>query len=316
MTPQQDHKENHNSENSMPAPTRSGFVSIIGLTNVGKSTLMNALIGTKISITSHKVQTTRQRVLGIMVKDSCQIVFMDTPGYFQPKKRLDRAMVSTALTAPKDGDMTFVLVDPIASNFERHIDLLQKTEFPKNHPVCLVINKIDLVKKHELLEKIDAFTKAHDFDDVFLISALTGEGIDRLLSHAAQTLPEGAWLFPEDQMTDMPARLLAAELTREKVYQFLHQELPYDIHVETEQWERFDNGSLKLNQIIHVARDSQKGIVLGKGGSKVREIGESARKEISRMMGCEVHLKLHVRVTKNWADRKENFDLMGLDFDV
>lgn len=297
-------------------PTKSGFVSIIGMTNVGKSTLMNSLMGTKISIVSHKVQTTRQRILGIMTQGVSQIVFMDTPGFFQPKKRLDRAMIASASAAPKDGDMTLVLVDPLDAHFQAHMDMIESIEFPPHHPVALVINKIDLVKKPELLAKIEAFTKTYSFEDVFLISALKGEGVSRLLDYAAEKLPEGAWLFPEDQMTDMPARLMAAELTREKIYKYLHQELPYDIHVETESWERFQNGDLKINQIIHVSRESQKGIVLGKGGSKLREIGEGARKAIADLMGCKVHLKVHVRVTKNWSDRKENFDLMGLDFNV
>ncbi len=296
--------------------TRAGFVSIIGLTNVGKSTLMNALVGSKISIVSHKVQTTRQRVLGIMIREKTQIVFVDTPGYFKPKKRLDRAMISSALTAPKDGDMTFVLVDPLKSHFEEHLELIEKTNFPKGSPLALVINKIDLVSKPELLSRIEAFTTAHPFDEVFLISALKAKGLDDLLTYATKTLPEGPWLFPEDQMTDMPSRLLAAEITREKVYKFLHQELPYAIHVETESWEQFDNGDVKISQIIHVSRESQKGMVLGKGGTKIREIGEAARKELSYLMGCDVHIKSHVRVTKNWSENKENYEIMGLDFNV
>ena len=294
---------------------RSGFVSIVGLTNVGKSTLMNALVGTKISIVSHKVQTTRQRVLGICIRNNAQIIFMDTPGYFKPQKRLDRAMVSAALAAPKDGDMTFVLVDPLKNNFEEHLELIEKVSFHGDRPVALVINKIDLVPRAELLNTIEAFTKNKDFAKVFLISALKGEGLDELLDYAAETLPEGVWLYPEDQITDMPVRLLAAEITREKIYKYLHQELPYAIHVETEQWENFENGDVKISQIIHVARDSQKGIVLGKGGQQVKKIGEEARRDISEMMDKKAHLKIHVRVTKNWADNKENFEVMGLDFD-
>ena len=295
---------------------RSGFVSIVGLTNVGKSTLMNALVGTKISIVSHKVQTTRQRVLGICIRNNAQIIFMDTPGYFKPQKRLDRAMVSAALAAPKDGDMTFVLVDPLKNNFDEHLELIEKVSFHEDRPVALVINKIDLVKKADLLMAIEAFTKDKDFAKVFLISALKGEGLSELLDYAAETLPEGVWLYPEDQITDMPVRLLAAEITREKIYKYLHQELPYAIHVETEQWENFENGDVKISQIIHVARDSQKGIVIGKGGQQVKKIGEEARKDISDMMGKKAHLKIHVRVTKNWADNKENFEMMGLDFDA
>ena len=277
---------------------------------------MNALVGTKVSIVSHKVQTTRQRVLGICIRHNTQIIFMDTPGYFKPKKRLDRAMVSAALAAPKDGDMTFVLVDPLKTHFEEHLELIEKVSFEGERPVVLVINKIDLVSKAELLEKIEAFTKDRNFAKVFLISALKGDGLDELLDYAAEALPSGTWLYPEDQITDMPVRLLAAEITREKIYKYLHQELPYAIHVETEQWERFDNGDVKISQIIHVARDSQKGIVLGKGGQQVKKIGEEARRDISDMLGQKVHLKLHVRVTKNWADNKENFEVMGLDFDV
>lgn len=296
--------------------TRSGFVSIVGLTNVGKSTLMNALVGTKISIVSHKVQTTRQRILGICIRHQTQIIFMDTPGYFKPQKRLDRAMVSAALAAPKDGDMTFVLVDPLKGNFDTHLELIEKVSFQGDRPVALVINKIDLVSKADLLGKIDAFTDGRDFAKVFLISALKGEGLDALLDYATDTLPEGVWLYPEDQITDMPVRLLAAEITREKIYKYLHQELPYAIHVETEQWERFENGDIKISQIIHVARDSQKGIVLGKGGQQVKKIGEEARVDISEMLGQKAHLKIHVRVTKNWADNKENFEVMGLDFNA
>ncbi|NCP61969.1 MAG: GTPase Era [Alphaproteobacteria bacterium] len=299
-----------------PQNTRSGFVSIVGLTNVGKSTLMNALVGSKISIVSHKVQTTRQRVLGICVREKTQIVFVDTPGYFKPQKRLDRAMVSSALTAPKDGDITVVLVDPLASHFEHHLELIERISFRADQPVVLVINKIDLVSKPDLLEKIDAFTKAHNFTEVFLISALRKEGLEGLMNYVTKALPEGAWLYPEDQMTDMPVRLLAAEMTREKIYKYLHQELPYAVHVETEQWERFENGDVKISQIIHVARDSQKGIVLGKGGQQVKKIGEEARHEIAEMLGQKVHLKIHVRVTKNWADNKENFEVMGLDFNA
>lgn len=304
------------SKEPLSSPKRAGFVSIIGLTNVGKSTLINALVGNKISIVSHKVQTTRQRVLGILMRDQSQIVFVDTPGFFNPKKRLDRAMIKSALTAPKDGDMTFALVDPLDGHFNEHMELLTKTEFPKDSPVALVINKIDLLPRAELLEKITAFSEVYPFDQVFLISALKGKGLDALLDYAAKTLPEGPWLFPEDQLTDMPSRLLAAEITREKIYKYLHQELPYAIHVETEHWERFDNGDLKISQVIHVSRDSQKGIVLGKGGTKIKDIGEAARKEIAYIMGCVVHLKIHVRVTKNWSESKENFDLMGLEFDV
>lgn len=304
------------SKNQENMPRRSGFVSIIGLTNVGKSTLMNTLVGSKISIVSHKVQTTRQRIMGMLVHKQTQITFVDTPGYFQPKKRLDRAMISAALSAPKDGDITFVLVDPMPVHFDTHLEMIKKTPFPKNHPVVLVINKIDLVKKNDLLTKIEAFTQAYEFDQVFLISALKGEGTEALLDYAADQLPEGPWLYPEEQMTDMPARLLAAELTRENVYKYLHQELPYEIHVETEGWEQFDNGDLKINQIIHVSRDSQKGIVLGKGGAKLKEIGAASRKSISDVMGRTVHIKLHVRVTKNWADKRENFEIMGLDFNV
>ncbi len=304
----------HSKQNSQPK--RSGFISIVGLTNVGKSTLMNALVGTKISIVSHKVQTTRQRILGICIRHQTQLIFMDTPGYFKPQKRLDRAMVSAALAAPKDGDMTFVLVDPLKGNFQEHLELIEKISFQGDRPVALVINKIDLVSKADLLGTIEAFIKDRDFAKVFLISALKGEGLDELLDYAAKTLPEGVWLYPEDQITDMPVRLLAAEITREKIYKYLHQELPYAIHVETEQWEKFDNGDVKISQIIHVARDSQKGIVLGKGGQQVKKIGEEARVDISDMLGHKAHLKIHVRVTKNWADTKEHFEVMGLDFNA
>lgn len=299
-----------------PSPlTRSGFISVVGLTNVGKSTLVNALVGAKVSIVSHKVQTTRQRLLGITVYDHTQLIFVDTPGYFTPKKRLDRAMVQAALSAPQDGDVTLMLVDPLTQTQEAHLQFLEKLPRVK-HPRILVVNKIDMVPKENLLKVIEHFEKAAQPDHIFLISALKGDGLFELKETLSKLMPEGPYLYPEEQMTDLPVRALAAEITREKIYEHLHQELPYAIHVETESFETFDNGDLKISQVIHVSRPSQKAIVLGKGGGKIKQVGKAARLELSALLDKKVHLKLHVRVTENWTNDPHIYGTMGLDFNA
>ena len=294
---------------------KSGFISVVGLTNVGKSTLMNALIGAKVSIVSHKVQTTRQRLRGISIHNNAQLIFIDTPGYFKPSKRLDRAMIKSALSAPEEGDITLVIVDPLPSQFAKHQELIEKLRTP-NDQVILVINKIDLVAKPALLECITAFTKLRNFAQVFLVSALKTQGLEEIKNYLAETVPAGPWLYPEDQLTDLSMRLLAAEMTREKIYHYLNQELPYAIHIETEKWENFENNAIKISQIIHVSRESQKGIVLGKGGATIKRIGQAAREELAHLIGVDVHLKLYVRVTPNWAENPENYKIMGLDFNA
>jgi GTP-binding protein Era len=295
---------------------RCGFVGIVGLTNVGKSTLINDLVGSKVSIVSHKVQTTRQRILGMCVVGETQLILVDTPGYFKPQRRLDKAMISSALTAPLSCDITFVLVDPLASHLSAHLNFLDKLKFPPHNPVTLVINKIDLVEKLALLEAIQKFTHAHTFEKVFLISALKGQGVSDLRDYLQNTLPEGPWLFPEDQLSDMPQRLLAAEITREKIYKHLHQELPYGIHVETIKWEAFKDGSIKLDQVIHVQKPSHKSIVLGEQGKKIKQIGIEARHDLKEILETPVHLSLFVRVTKNWAENPSTYKILGLDFNA
>lgn len=295
------------------AKTYCGFVGIVGITNVGKSTLINALVRTKVSIVSHKVQTTRQRILGVTQRHKTQIIFVDTPGYFSPKKRLDRAMIQAATATLEESDVTLFLVDPLAKNFEKHTIILKKLK-DRERRTILVINKIDLVPKASLLEAIQAFSTLHTFEKVFLVSALTNEGIEDILSYLTEELPEGPWLYPEDQVIQQPLGFYAAEITREKIYEHLHQELPYAIHVETESLEEFQDGSLKISQLIHVEREGHKNIVLGHQGQKIKTIGSKARVELGRLLGRPIHLKLHVRVTPTWSEDPEKYAMMGLEF--
>lgn len=291
--------------------TYCGFVSILGLPNAGKSTLLNTMVGSKVSIVSHKVQTTRSRVLGIFIEGQTQIVLMDTPGVFTPRKMLEKAMVSAALDTIAEADIVVHLVDASARDtVERNKMLIEK--LPDDKRCILVLNKIDQMKKEDLLGITKALHDIRDYTETFMISALKNKGIDPLLSYLAANLPESPWMFPEDQMTDIPMRMLAAEITREKIFERLHQELPYAIFVETRGWENFDNGSIKIDQVIYVERDSQKGIVLGKGGQTVKDIGQKVRLELEEMLGCRVHLKIFVKAQPGWAERSENYRLMGL----
>lgn len=304
-------------ENQHGTDTRCGFVSIIGLPNAGKSTLLNTLVGAKISIVSHKVQTTRSRVLGIFVENQTQIVLIDTPGVFTPRKTLDKAMVNAALDSMAESDIVFHIVDASARDaVERNKMLIEK--FPpttESHKKCiLLLNKIDQVKKDTLLELTTALNAEYDYAHTFMISALKNDGLAPLLSFLEKNLPESPFLFPEEQMTDMPMRMLAAEITREKIFERLHEELPYAIFVETSSWEEFDNGSVKIDQTIYVERDSQKGIVLGKGGQTVKDIGQRVRREMEEILERPVHIKLFVKVQANWSERAENYRLIGLDF--
>ena len=295
--------------------TQCGFVSILGLPNAGKSTLLNTMVGSKISIVSHKVQTTRSRVLGILAEGQTQIILLDTPGVFAPKKTLEKAMVSAALDTIAEADIIMHLVDASMKDaVERNKFLSEK--LPGNKKCILILNKIDQVKKETLLELTKALHEQFDYSETFMISALKDKGLDALLAYLGQNLPAGPWLFPEDQMTDMPMRMLAAEITREKIFERLHQELPYSIFVETQNWENFDNGSVKIDQVIYVERDSQKGIVLGKGGRTIKEIGQHVRLELQDILGCPVHIKIFVKAQSNWAERSENYSLMGLNFPV
>ena len=296
------------------APTRCGFIALVGAPNAGKSTLLNALTGVKVSIVSPKVQTTRARVLGITIEGSAQLVFVDTPGVFQPKRRLDRAMVAAAWQGADESDRVAVLFDAsrrkgIDEDTRRIVDRLKQ----EGRRALLVLNKIDLIPRDRLLGLAAEFSAEGIFDEIFMVSALTGDGLDRLRRYLADWAPEGPWHYPDDHITDMPMRLLAAEITREKLFLQLHQELPYAATVETEVWEQFDDGSVKISQVIFVRKDSQKAIVLGKGGTRIRAIGESARRELEEFMEQRIHLKLFVKVREDWEEDPERYAPWGLD---
>lgn len=298
--------------------TRCGFVAVLGAPNAGKSTLMNALIGGKVSIVSPKVQTTRSIVRGIAMQGTTQIVFVDTPGIFTPEKRLERAMVSAAWEGGEEADVIMLVVDAAQSpKTVKHktgeiITALKQRQKP-GRTVLLVLNKIDQMKRDELLALSAALNEEMDFAATFMVSALNGNGTKDMLKWLEGVLPESPYLFPEDEISDMPLRLLAAEITREKLFHRLHQELPYGLTVETENWEDFDNGSIKINQIIYIARESHKPIILGKGGQTIKKIGELARTELEEMFGTRIHLKLFVKVKENWSDDPERYALWGLD---
>ncbi|MFE0013875.1 GTPase Era [Mesorhizobium sp. NPDC059054] len=293
--------------------TRSGFVALIGAPNAGKSTLINQLVGTKVSIVTHKVQTTRALVRGIATHGTAQIVLVDTPGIFKPKRRLDTAMVTTAWGGAKDADLVLVLIDAergIRGDADVILDKLADVRQPK----VLVLNKVDRVKPETLLTLTKAANERVAFERTFMVSALTGSGCKDLLDYLAEVLPAGPWFYPEDQISDLPMRQLAAEITREKLYLRLHQELPYSSHVETEKWEEKKDGSVRIEQVIYVERDSQKKIVLGHKGETIRAIGEAARKEIGEILEQKTHLFLFVKVRENWGDDPERYREMGLDF--
>lgn len=293
--------------------THAGFASIVGLPNAGKSTLLNALVGTKVSIVSHKVQTTRSRILGIFIQDSSQIILIDTPGIFTPHKALEKAMVSAAIDSMAEADIVMHLVDASMKDTVKKNRALQE-KLPTNKKCVLLLNKVDQIKKDDLLALTVQMHEGFDYEQTFMISALKNDGLQVLGDYLASEMPESPWLFPEDQLTDMPMRMLAAEMTREKIFERLHQELPYSIFVETSSWELFDNGSVKIDQTVYVERESQKGIVLGKGGLTVKNIGQSVREELEDMLDKPVHLKIFVKVQSNWQNRSENYRLMGLDF--
>jgi len=300
-----------------PEETRCGYVAIIGAPNAGKSTLVNCMVGAKVSIVSRKVQTTRNRILGIFVEDQTQIVLMDTPGLFQPSTRLERAMVSAAWGSTEEADLTLYLFD-VGRTFpnDRDLALLSKLKAQNVKKVWLVLNKGDTVPPQKFLELSAKLNAEYNFEQTFMISAINGKGVKDLIKQVIKILPAGPWLFAEDQMTDLPMRLLAAEITREKIFDQLHEELPYAITVQTENWEQFDNGDIKIRQIIHVERDSQKGIVVGKGGAQLKKIGSAARKELQDITETKVHLNLFVRVSEKWHDNPEYYSEWGLDHDA
>jgi GTP-binding protein Era len=299
--------------------TRCGFAAIIGAPNAGKSTLINALVGSKVAIVSPKVQTTRMPVRGIAIAGETQIIFVDTPGIFRPRRRLDRAMVTSAWSGAEEADVVLLIVD--ANDLDERapaardtMAILEGLKERKGRKAALVLNKIDGMKRTDLLPLVEKFRAAEIFDDIFLISALKGEAVPDVAAWVAARMPEGPWLYPEDQAADIPSRLLAAEVTREKIYLRLHDELPYASAVETEKWEERKDGSVRIDQVIYVQRDSQKPIVLGKGGATIKKIGELARTELEDLFGCRVHLFLFVKVREDWAENSEHYKEIGLDF--
>ena len=294
-------------------PTRAGFVALIGAPNAGKSTLINKLVGTKVAIVSHKVQTTRSTIRGILMAGRAQIIFVDTPGIFRPKRRLDRAMVETAWGGARDADVIALLVDATTGLNDDVRDTIAKLADIRG-PKILLLNKIDAVKREVLLEMTAQANAILAFDRTFMVSALTGDGLDDLVGWVAGRLPEGPWLYPEDEVSDVPLRQLAAEITREKLFERLHQELPYQATVETEAWTEQKDGSVRVEQTIFVERDSQKKIVIGAGGSTIKAISMSARKEIADIAETPVHLFLFVKVRENWADDPERYRVIGIEF--
>lgn len=293
--------------------TRAGFAALIGAPNAGKSTLLNALVGAKISIVSRKVQTTRTQVRGIAMRGQSQIIFVDTPGIFQPKRRLDRAMVDSAWGGAADADLVALLVDVRKWDSPETDAILEKLKHARQ-PKALVLNKVDTIDKPRLVEIAAALNARLPFDATFMIAALTGYGCADLMDWLAARVPEGPWLYPEDQISDAPLRFLAAEITREKMFERLHDELPYRSTVETEAWETLKDGSVKITQAIYVEREGQRKIVLGEGGSTIKSIGTAARKEITEAAETKVHLFLFVKVRENWESDPERYREMGLEF--
>ena len=295
--------------------TTCGFVALIGEPNAGKSTLTNRMVGAKVSIVTHKVQTTRTRIRGVAMHGAAQIIFVDTPGLFRPRRRLDRAMVASAWTGAGEADLVVLLVEAhrgVTEGVEAILEGIETHLGPR--PVALAINKIDRVQRDQLLALTADLNARRAFSATFMISAEKGYGVEDLKDWLAAELPEGPWHYPEDEISDLPARLLAAEITREKLTLRLHQELPYQLTVETEAWEDQKDGSARISQIIYVARDGHKGIVLGKGGETIKTIGAEARKDITEMLGRKAHLFLTVKTRPNWLDEPERYREMGLDF--
>lgn len=296
---------------------KCGLVAVLGAPNAGKSTLVNALVGQKVAIVSAKAQTTRARLMGIALEESgdfkTQIILADTPGIFAPKRRLDRAMVAAAWDGAKEADAIVLVVDGRKKKREYLADILESLKGRPERKI-LVLNKVDETPKEPLLVAAEELSAAADFDEVFFISALTGDGVPELKTRLADLMPEGPWHYPEDQVSDASERLLACEITREQLYRQLHDELPYDSAVRPESYTHRKDGSVEIHQQIVIARDSQKSIVLGKGGAKIKAIGEAARKELAELLGVKVHLFLHVKVDEKWADDREIYEQIGLEW--
>ena len=297
------------------APTKAGFVALIGEPNAGKSTLTNRMVGAKVSIVTHKVQTTRARIRGVALEGASQLVFVDTPGLFKPTRRLDRAMVAAAWGGAADADVVVLMIEAnrgVTEGVERILEGLQ--DFGEHRKIALAINKIDRIKSEALLALSEKMNEAYPFVATFMISAERGHGVDALKEWLAGEVPEGPWLYPEDQIADLPLRMIAAEMTREKLTLRLHQELPYQLTVETEAWEERKDGSCKIDQLIYVMRDGHKGIVLGNKGETIKAVGKAAREELVEFLGRKVHLFLQVKVRPNWLEESERYDEMGLNF--
>jgi GTP-binding protein Era len=298
-----------------PAQPKCGFVALVGIPNAGKSTLLNALVGAKVSIVSPKVQTTRTRVLGLTIEGDAQLIFVDTPGIFStPKRRLERAMVAAAWSGAADADVVVVLIDA-QRGFDPESQALVAALKETGRTLILALNKIDLVRRDKLLALTTEVNDAAYFTATFMVSAETGSGVGDLRADLARRMPAGHWAYPEDQLADMPVRLLAAEFTREQLFLQLFDELPYSLMVETEKWEEFKNGSVKIDQIITIQRESQRAIVLGKGGAKIRKIGEAARGQIAAFLERPVHLFLHVKVREDWIEDPARYKDIGLEYD-
>ncbi len=295
--------------------TKAGLIALVGAPNVGKSTLINRLVGAKVAIVTPKAQTTRTRVLGIRMQQQVQAVFVDTPGIFQPKRRLDRAMVQTAWREAGDADLTCFLVDA-EKGFNRASQAIAGKLQNSGREVVVVLNKIDRVRRHALLELAHTVSNAVNCTDVFMIAAINGDGVEDMFEKLAGRLPDGPWLFPDDQLSDMPDRMMAAELTREKLMIALRNELPYDLAVETEDWQEFQNGSLRISQVVTIARDSQKPIVLGKHGARIKAIRNAVQRELAEMYDAPIHLFIHVRVRPGWDEDRSHFRDLGLDYNA
>lgn len=301
-------------ERERAADSRCGFVAVLGAPNVGKSTLVNRLVGSKVSIVSPKVQTTRSRVLGIVIHDRAQLVLVDTPGIFLPRRRLDRAMVAAAWSGASDADAIVLVVDSSKGLTRDTREIVERLK-DNGRSVIVALNKVDLVKKPRLLDLAAKLADEGVASDTFMISAFTGDGVNDLLACLVERLPPGPWLFPEDQISDMPMRLLAAEITREKLFLQLREELPYATAVETERWSEQEDGSARIDQVIYVLKANQKAIVLGSGGRQIKAIGTAAREELEALFERRIHLFLYVKV-RDWSDDPERYRDLGLDFNV
>ena len=294
---------------------RAGFIALIGEPNAGKSTLLNRMVGAKVSIVTHKVQTTRARIRGVAIEGESQLVFVDTPGLFRPRRRLDRAMVAAAWGGAADADVIVVMIEAhrgITEGVERMLEGLD--EVATGRTVVLAINKIDRVKSEVLLGLTEAMNARYGFAKTFMISAEKGHGVDDLRAWLAGEMPEGPWLYPEDQIADLPMRMIAAEITREKLTLRLHQELPYQLTVETENWEERKDGSARIDQLIYVARDGHKGIILGKKGETIKSVSKAAREELEEFLGRKVHLFLQIKVRPGWLEEAARYSEIGLEF--